>query len=202
VFRGEIDRDEELSRLGMDPKRKTVLYAPTWTDKELNSSWKKFREAIVTHKPDEMNLVVKLHPNLMRYRGEEVNQFRTLMNSQMNTLLLDAVPDIVPILAASDILLGDISSVSREFLAFTRPIIFLSNKPRWLWNKKKTKLWDCGRVVRKPEEIWKVVGEVLRNPDEHMDRIRAHLERTFYKPDGKAALRAKEEIYRLLHQCS
>ena len=202
VFRNELQRDEELRRLGLDPGYKTVLYAPTWTDKELNSSWKKFREVLVENKPDDMNFIVKLHPNLTRYRADEVDRFRTVLESRNRTLFLDKVPDIVPVMAASDLLLGDISSVTREYLAFRRPLIFLSTKPRWLWNKKKTKLWDCGRVVGEPDKVWEVVSEVLQKPDEYQHQIISHLQKTFYKPDGRAALRAKEAIYRLLHGAS
>lgn len=200
VFRSELQRDEELRRLGLDPGYKTVLYAPTWTDKELNSSWKRFRGVLVEKKPDDINFIVKLHPNLTRYRAEEVDRFRTVLESRNRTLLLDKVPDIVPVMAASDLLLGDISSVTREYLAFRRPLIFLSTKPRWLWNKKKTKLWDCGRVVGEPDEVWEVVYDVLQKPNEYEHQINSHLQNTFYKPDGRAALRAKEAIYRLLHE--
>ena len=200
VFRSELQRDEELRRLGLDPGYKTVLYAPTWTDKELNSSWKRFRGVLVEKKPDDINFIVKLHPNLTRYRAEEVDRFRTVLESRNRTLLLDKVPDIVPVMAASDLLLGDISSVTREYLAFRRPLIFLSTKPRWLWNKKKTKLWDCGRVVGEPDEVWELVYDVLQKPNEYEHQINSHLQNTFYKPDGRAALRAKEAIYRLLHE--
>ena len=40
VFRGEIKKDEELIKLKLAPIKKTVLYASTWLDRALNSSWK------------------------------------------------------------------------------------------------------------------------------------------------------------------
>jgi len=74
--------------------------------------------------------------------------------------------------------------------------------PRWIWNRKKRHLWDCGRVVRDPDDVWHVVKEVFMKPEEYMDRINSHLQKTFYKPDGKASLRAKEAIYNLVSRSS
>jgi CDP-glycerol glycerophosphotransferase (TagB/SpsB family) len=193
----------ELQRLVLDPGFKTVLYAPTWTDKELNSSWKRLlRKVLLENKPDDLNFIVKLHPNLTRYRADEVDRFRKLLESRKRTLLLDRAPDIVPVMAALDVLLEDISFATREYLTFRRPLIFLSNKPRWLWNKRKTKLWDFGKVVDEPEKVWEVVFEVLRKPEKYQHQIFSHLQKTFYKPDGRAAIRAKEAIYRLLDKAS
>jgi CDP-glycerol glycerophosphotransferase (TagB/SpsB family) len=200
VFRGELERDSELQKLGMNPANRTVLYAPTWVDRERNSSWKGFREQIAMKKPDHLNLIVKLHPNITRYRADEVRRFSRMLQSRRNTLLLDNLPDIIPVLAAADLLLGDVSSVTREYLAFQKPYVFLSNKPKWLWSRRKIRLWECGRVVRNPEKIWRVVGEVLNSPHEYEDSIVRHFQRTFYKPDGGAAVRAKEAVYDLLNE--
>jgi CDP-glycerol glycerophosphotransferase (TagB/SpsB family) len=198
VFKGELSRDNELVKLGMNPERKTVLYAPTWVDRGVNSSWKKFREVLVKEKPENINLIVKLHPNLKRYRKDEVEEMREQLQSQRDALLLDWMPDIIPVMAASDILVSDVSAVTREYLVFKRPIIFLSNKPKWVWNKLKTDLWECGKVISNPTTLWPEIKQTLQNPDEYMDRILQQLEKTFYKQDGKAAQRAKEAIFSIL----
>jgi CDP-glycerol glycerophosphotransferase (TagB/SpsB family) len=198
VFRGELSRNDELVKLRMNPDNKTVLYAPTWVDRASNSSWKKFHGILITCKPDNINLIVKLHPNLIRYRKNEIDEVRQQLQSQGDTLLLDRLPDIVPIMAASDVLVSDVSAVTREYLAFKRPLIFLSNKPKWFWSRQKITLWDCGRVITNPDKLWTAILQTIKNPDEYMNRIIHQLQKSFYKPDGQAASRAKEAILNLL----
>jgi len=197
VFRGEIKKDEELIKLKLAPTKKTVLYAPTWLDRALNSSWKKFRKVFTKNIPENINLIVKLHPNIKRYREEEVEEFSKYLKPFKNARLFDFIPDPIPLMAASDLLISDVSGITREFLAFKRPFVFLSNKPKWLWNKQKIKLWECGEVVTNPDKLWQAVERSLREPDRYMDAIEKHFNSTFYKPDGFAAKRARDAILKL-----
>ena len=198
VFGGGLKREEELKKVGLPQENKTVLYAPTWVDKSFNSSWKKFRVAL-SEKPDEdINLIIKLHPNIKRYRKAEVEAFKGLLRGRKNTRLFEEASDIVPLMAASDLIAGDVSAVMREYLAFQRPMVFLSCKPKWLWRREKKRLWDCGEVVTHPAEVWPVIHGVLETPHRYISAIRRHRELTFYKADGRAALRAAAEIRALL----
>ena len=199
VFRGMLKRGEMLEQLGLDPRRKTVLYAPTWVkDGGYSSSWKKFRNAFLRNKPDDVNLIVKLHPNIKRYRAQEVEVFKAQIARVEGARFFDSLPDVVPLMAASDVLVGDVSSVTREFLAFKRPFVFLSNRPRWLWKRAKIALWECGRVVRCPRNVWRAVRGALEEPGRYMERIGRRYERTFYKPDGDASKRAAEILRGLI----
>jgi len=239
VFNGELNREEELLKLGLDPHKKTVLYAPTWVDKAYNSSWKKFRDAFKpgstgknVHKhstpaestrhsritgesighdripgrsagyeriPGDINLIVKLHPNLKRYREHEVEEFKLQLAVRKNTRIFDTLPDIVPLMAASNVLVGDVSSVTREYLALKRPFVFLSNKPKWLWSAHKTKLWECGEVITDPKKLWHAVERALTSPQKYIKAIERHFQNTFYMPDGKAAERARDAVYSILN---
>jgi len=198
VFRGEFFKKEEVKKLGLNPELPVVLYAPTWQDKAFNSSWKKFHRTIIWDRPKELNLIVKLHPNITRYRKEEVDKCKEKAKNLSDTVILDLIPDIVPVMAASDLLLGDVSSVTREWLAFKKPFVFLSNKPKWLWNRRKITLWDCGEVVKNTKNLWNTVFRALENPDKYLNNIEKHFYNTFYKPDGNAAKRAAEVINKLI----
>lgn len=200
VFRGEFNKNEEVKKLGLNPGLPVILYAPTWQDKAFNSSWKKFYRTIIQEKPEGINLILKLHPNLVRYRKEEVDECKEKAQNSPDVIVLELIPDIVPIMACSDLLLGDVSSVTREWLAFKRPFVFLSNKPKWMWNRNKIKLWDCGEIVTKPEKLWDTVCTALKHPDKFISNIEKHFNRTFYKPDGNAAKRASRVILKLCKQ--
>ena len=198
VFRGELQRNEELKKMGLDPGKKTVLYAPTWHDRAMNSSWNKFHNALVTDIPKNLNVIVKPHPNIQKYSPNELAEFRKRLLSFPNTRIFESTPDPVPLMAASDLLLGDVSGITREYLAFRRPFVFLSNKPKFLWMKNKTRLWVCGEVVTAPSAMWKTVERSLNNPDRYMKEIERFLQNTFYKPDGRAAARARDALFDLI----
>jgi len=97
VFKGELKRDEELSKLKLDASKKTVLYAPTWQDRAFNSSWRKFRLTIAMKLPENINLIVKLHPNIKRYKKDEVEEYNKILKKRKNAILLDFIPDIIPV---------------------------------------------------------------------------------------------------------
>ena len=171
-----------------------LFYAPTWTDKAFNTSWKRFRMALCASVPETINLIVKPHPNLVRYRRDEAEEFENALKRHKNAQFLGPTSDIVRLMAASDLLIGDVSAVTREFLALKRPFVFLSCKPRWMWSRRKKTLWECGEVVTRPQKLWPTVMRSLENPEKHRDAIEKHFRTTFYKPDGKAAQRAAEAI--------
>jgi hypothetical protein len=198
VFQGSLIKNEELQKLGLNQSNKTVLYAPTWVDKAFNSSWKRFRQVFMRGLPDSINLIIKLHPNLTKYRENEVREFSSKLAKYKNTHILDSFADIIPAMAASDLLLGDVSAVTREYLAFRKPFIFLSNKPKWMWGKKKIILWECGEIVTNPKDMWPAVIKTLNNPDKYLELINKNFIKTFYKPDGKASMRAFDAIKKLL----
>jgi hypothetical protein len=198
VFRGEVKRNEELAKMGLDPGKKTVLYAPTWHDRAWNSSWKRFQRAVAQDLPDSVNLIVKPHPNIARYRKEELDQMRKALLARQNSHMVEMASDTVPSMAASDLLISDVSGITREYLAFKRPFIFLSNKPAFMWSRKKTALWECGDTVSKPDRLWEAVARALQNPEKYLEKIEQYFLRTFYKPDGKAALRARDAVCSLI----
>jgi CDP-glycerol glycerophosphotransferase (TagB/SpsB family) len=101
-------------------------------------------------------------------------------------------------MAASDLLVSDVSAATREFLAFRRPFVFLSCKPKWLWKRSKIRLWECGEVVTRPDRAWPAFTRALEHPERYLDLIERHFRKTFHIPDGKAAQRAAEIIDRML----
>jgi len=193
VFRGEFNRDDAVRNLGLDPNRPTVLYAPTWRDYQFNTSLPRYGAEVLSTVPPDYNLIVKLHPNTKLYDRKNYGMVERLAGQKPRTKLLGFEHDIIPVMAAADLLITDISTVSHEFLCFDRPMIFLDPRPLPL-GRKKTWVWKAGRVVRKKRQIWSTVAEELRNPDNMAKERKEVLKEIFYKPDGHAAERAARAI--------
>jgi CDP-glycerol glycerophosphotransferase (TagB/SpsB family) len=199
VFRGELPRDEAVRRLNLDPAKPVVMWAPTWRDYAGNSSIPRFAKALLSTVPSEYNLVVKLHPNTKRHDRRYWPVIEQLAAARPNVTLLATEHDPIPTMAAADVLLTDISTVSHEFLCFDRPLVFLD--PRLVplgWSK--TWVWRCGDVVRGPGRLWPAVAQALAHPEAHAAERKWAREQIFFQPDGHAAERAAEAIRKYLEK--
>lgn len=108
----------------LPPKQKTtLLYAPTWQDQEKSSSFPKIWP-ILLKTPKEFTLLVKLHPHLYLQYPKEIEELKE--NTPPNLCILEDFPPIYPILAQTDLYIGDMSSIGYDFLAFNRPMLLLS----------------------------------------------------------------------------
>lgn len=197
VFNGQLSREVELGRLRLDPSKPSVLYAPTWRDSYGNSSIARFCREIIAGVPDSVNLIIKLHPNTKKYDHKYYPLIASLASNRPNVRLIDYAPDIIPVMAASDLLVGDVSSVTHEYLAFNRPMVFLDSIYR-LGGRRATWVWRAGKVVREKGVAWQAIMESLAHPEKNRS-VREELFRyIFHEPDGNAAKRAAKAIWSCL----
>ena len=122
---GSLRRDAVLTSLGLDPRRQTVLYAPTWSpDSSLNRLGLDLIRRL-TALP--INLIVKLHDRSRdaraRYSGavDWPEAVASLLPATRGVLAPGA--DICPYLEAADLMLTDHSSAGFEYLLLDRPIV-------------------------------------------------------------------------------
>ena len=90
-------------------------------------------------------------------------------------------------LAASDILIGDMSDIIYEFLVFNRPIILLAND----WVRKE--LPDIG-IKCNLNNLLEAIHQSIQNPNEYETNRKIWLDKTHHKPDGKSAIRVLNKI--------
>lgn len=90
-------------------------------------------------------------------------------------------------LAATDILIGDMSNTAYEFLLFNRPIILLANA----WLRKNYA--DVG-IKTDLAGLEAAIKRSLENPDEFKDQREHWLKRTIYLPDGRSSARCIDLI--------
>ncbi len=204
IFRGNYDRNRELEKLGLDPHRKNVLYAPTWMDGMGNSSFKKFGLKLPDYFPSEFQLTIKLHPNLYLYKEKLVEKLKDKIKNKKNILLLEnkrEIYNIVPILAASDLLITDVSGVSHEFIAFLRPMIFLNNRSiiRILYGKNRTRIWKAGDVISRIEDLPGSIRKNLSNPHLYRDIQIKMLKEIYPYTDGRSVERIAKAVLKLLN---
>ena len=193
-----------LDKLGLDPTKKTVLYAPSFYP----SSIEKISPELAQFS-SEFNLIIKLHNFSWfqkRYQYQSV-LIRTVTDNLKDSFLAQPFDiDVIPYMLASDLLISDISSTIFEFLPLDRPIIMaecfsIRFKHRIFKRRFKRKL-DLDRFdaidfvyrINEPAQLNGLVYHAIEYPDE-MSKVRVDAgERYLYKTDGKASSRLLDAI--------
>lgn len=133
--------DELASRqVPLNPKNRTLLYAPTWRDADGATSFFKQGAEVISQLPSEWNLIVKLHPLLEQRDPAFFYSIAALADKKPNAFLVHEFPPVYPLLAKADAYLGDASSVGYDFLHFEKPLFFFSSD-------RKARLHSCGKVL-------------------------------------------------------
>jgi hypothetical protein len=192
---GRIDGAAVRSALGLDPERRTALYAPTYSP---TSSLHLAGDAIVQALADAgLNVIVKLHDRSLdpdaRYTGGIDWRSRMRALERDGRIRHAEGADASPLLAAADVMVTDHSSVGFEFLVLDRPLVVfdapeLAAAAR-INPEKIALLRSAATVVRSPRELAAAAISELNDPD----RLSAHRRRVadvmFHDP-GRATDRA------------
>lgn len=200
---GSLRRDEVLAGLGLDPRRPTVLYAPTWSPA---SSLNAFGVELVTALVDRpLNVIVKLHDRScdLRYRFSGGVDWR----ERMSVLLprshghLAAASDVCPYLAAADVLITDHSSAGFEYLLLDRPVVRFE-LPRLLETALVHPdyaglLAEASVSVCRVSDALGAVEGALSDPRQGSASRRAVAEELFHEP-GTATARCVGALYDLM----
>lgn len=141
----------------------TILYAPTWEDRESNSSYPFALRVLLDVVPTHVNLIVKLHPNTLRTRELEVDRLIHQCSAHHNICFLKEFPTIYPLLAAVDAYIGDMSSIGYDMLAFENPMFFLTRQGSY------HDLLPCGTPLFLEDlpNVFQKIEAVLDTPSPH-----------------------------------
>lgn len=138
----------------LDPRKKTVFYAPSWPDGENHSSFLPCAQKVLQEVGEYYNVMIRWHPFLDDLHPVETHQLRGEFDRRHDIAFLSDFPCIYPILNASDGYLGDFSSIGYDFLTFNKPLFFLDTH--------FGNLYQCGHRLDLDHHLGKAITE-----DEH-----------------------------------
>ena len=203
IVDGSINREAEVRKLGLDPSRPTVLYAPTWSPaSSLNAIGEELVKGLLQL---PINLVVKLHDRSRdlreRYSGgvDWVARLQPLLRE--GRAVIAPGHDISPYLVASDMMITDHSSAGFEFLLRDRPIVRI-HRPALidLANIHKDYVALLASVSDSVEDAAGALAAVeqgLANPAARTSDRRRVAADLFYRPGGATA-RSVDALYELI----
>jgi len=183
--------------IGIDPSKKTVLYAPTWRGEvgaaiDTSDVIVENITALSAGLPEGYELLLKVHD-------------RTYAYAKANPALagLANVPDWFEtneLLAAVDVLITDYSSICFDYLCMRRPIIHYVfdraeyERTRGLYFDMETEM--AGPLCHTAEEVNHVIADIDAVAGEYRERHEALVERLAYNEDGNASRRVIDIVFR------
>ncbi len=157
-YRASYDRahskwqDAKLKNfLGSLPAKKTVFYAPTWTQTRENDDWYAEALKVIEEVGSHFNLLMRLHPFLEDQYPAESQQIKSL-----GAIDLSKFPSIYPILRQADYYLGNHSSIGYDFLTMNKPLFFLE--------RGAGEIYECGTVLNKEQHYGEEIMSFQDNP--------------------------------------
>lgn len=187
-FDGSLDRAAILNKLGADPDRPVVLYAPTWRpESSLYSHGLEFMKRCAREKG--WTLLVKLHDWAWDPATNPIDWRAMLPQLESPEVRFALEPNIVPYLFVADALVSDASSVANEYLLLDRPIIWI-DVPDLIRKYERTIDLDgwgrkTGRIVKTTDELMEACRDALAAPGEFGEVRRQAAADIFYHP-GRA----------------
>jgi len=145
AFYDDLAQKEVFSKL--NPDNPTILYAPTWNDEESSTSFYAVCKQLLSQLPKHYNLILKIHPLLEDMDPAAYYAALPAETDRDNFLLLKDFPTIFPLLAETDIYLGDTSSIGYDFLYFQKPMFFFNPFAELQQNHPSLFLYQCGLAV-------------------------------------------------------
>jgi hypothetical protein len=197
---GSLNRDGILNSIGIDPSRKTVLYAPTWSR---YSSVATMGEDLVKRLGAAgYAVIVKLHDRSRH--GDDYHSGGVDWGARLEPLLkecggvLATGSNSSSYLMAGDVLITDHSSVGFEFLLLDRPLIRI-HVPELLEKTDIEPVYvelmsEAATSVNDIDELGRAVDDAFANPKTKSASRQFVAGEMFYKP-GTATDRAVAEMY-------
>lgn len=208
-----------VQELRLDTSKTTVLYAPAFNEgASLRECGLEVIELLAQQ--DKYNIIVKLpidcwNPTSNLYATGGVNWFKKIreLEAIFPNLHLFSEYQIDPLLACADVLITCISSVSFEFFALNKPVLFIDT-PKYFsdylkqrFPDKDTVSWanrttvnggkEFGLVVKNIHDIPAAIETVLAHPDQY-PRQQQRLQKYLLYNRGHATETAVKIIEELL----
>jgi CDP-glycerol glycerophosphotransferase (TagB/SpsB family) len=182
LIQSEMNVENAKKQLGLDPNKKMILYAPTFSPKYTSAS--DLFSVIKSHQFQELQWCIKFHDLETK---DIIDQYLSL-ESDTFTIIRDL--SIIPWMAASDCMIADTSSVTYEYLLFNRPIITYRAKTRK----------DKGINIKDSGELINAINQSLNDPDEYSNIRKEYIDIIHPYTDGKSSERVINAIKTILNE--
>ncbi|MCP4074649.1 MAG: CDP-glycerol--poly(glycerophosphate) glycerophosphotransferase [Gammaproteobacteria bacterium] len=189
----------DIKKLGLDPNKKTILYAPTFNPSSIES----FPDNWPEYFPD-LNILIKAHAfswQRKQYRGQrrKLNKWARYDNTYV---ALSSEISLLPFMISADLLVSEASSTLFEFVALDKPVIvcdfyflkwFYRGPFRYRFERRfkidNVHYRDIGVHVENYGQLKSAVIQQLENPQQFHQQRMTMTEKHIGPTDGKVSQR-------------
>ena len=205
-------RREALLNLGMDPEKKTILYAPS---RRGVGSWEEIAEKLITTIPQHFNLILRPHPNqsLTSRKADRLSfqKIRTICKDRKNSLLDLTSQPLSLLQSITDLIVSDANSPAEESMFYDVPQLFIETHKysRDMVCEMATSegmhsddidqlltLYDCGPCyhVDNPIDFSNILDQAILNANDYKTQRENYFSWVFGQRDRKANERVAHAI--------
>jgi CDP-glycerol glycerophosphotransferase len=204
LVNGRYDAAAVRRQLQLEPGRPTAIYAPTWSPaSSLNIAGEEIVRSLIGA---GFNVIVKLHDRSLdlsnhAYSGGIDWRARFALMRRPGRIAFSEAADSSPLLAASDVMVTDHSSIGFEFYLLDRPLVIVDApdlvRVARINPEKVALLRSAARVVSSAGEVGPAAVDELAQRQRRSAARRAIVRQMFHEP-GSATDRARQMVYELL----
>lgn len=175
-------KDFLINQHGFNPELPVLLYAPTFPAKY--TSGPDLLDSIKNLNNGKYNWIIKFHPLMDKTVQENYKQLENENFRVVEDL------NILPIMAGSDLMITDTSSVAYEYLSFDRPLITFKAIARK----------DKGINIINTTDLPPAIERSLNNPDEYSSKRASCLQEIHPYSDGNSSNRMLQAIAEIIEK--
>ena len=164
VYMDGEKKTEYARKIGLDPSKPTILYAPAW---ENDHKQDEFVQAML---PLDVNILIKQIPWPDSYVEQirNINEMYELHKSNPRVIMLDRMGNILDAIMVSDILVSEESSTMSESVMLGKPAVSVNN---WMIpdvTPSRFPANDYDYVIKtNKEDLTECVRKVLKEYDQY-----------------------------------
>jgi len=209
LFKGDTTY-ADISSLGLDKKKPTLLYAPTFSPSSLGKFSEKFPSDF-----SEFNIIIKPHSFIYARKSYKADRQRLKKWQQYENVCVANAEELslLPFMNYADIMVSEASSALFEFAALNKPVIVCNFfKLKWshrglLHYRFKRRFGldnfiykDIGVHVNSYSDLKENVLDQIKNPDMFQENRARYTQEHVGKVDGKVSERIADylESYELI----
>ena len=197
------DKSRLILRYGLDPKKKTILYSPTFYPSTIERIKRAFPSDFSNY-----NIIIK--PHAFSYEMDKYKKQRRLLKHWKKSPNVYLAPpeefNLSPIMAISDVMVTDESSAMFEFIALDKPMIcYRDVKLRLTYRLFKNKLKkrmephliqfkDSFTNAYSYPQLVSMVADAINTPERNSDTRQKMTSLLVGKTDGKVSERIVEHL--------